>query len=128
MSRLRTQTRGDGELAQDSPGWAERGADRDNKNDFDVLCRAWLRAAGRAASQKNKPEMDHFDKRMALDVIEDALTTMGPPESSGFVIGLCGGFYLSGLLSKDEWEGVLERVSEKTKAAPASFGVPPLAR
>ncbi len=53
---------------------------------------------------------EHFDKRMALEVIEDALGVMSTPESCGYLRGLCGAFYLCGLLSKTEWEGVLRRI------------------
>ncbi len=55
-------------------------------------------------------DMDYFDKRMALDVIEDALTTLGTPEDRGLAIGLCGAFYMCGLLSHAEWEALLARV------------------
>lgn len=61
--------------------------------------------------------MDYFDKRMALDVIEDALTALGPPENRGFAIGLCGGFYLCGVLSQTEWEACLRRIAEKRSSA-----------
>ncbi len=37
--------------------------------------------------------MECFDKRMALEVIEDAFTAMGSPEGRGLAIGLCGAFY-----------------------------------
>lgn len=57
--------------------------------------------------------MDFFDKRMALDVIEDAFTALGAPENRGYVIGLCGGFYLCGLLSQDEWDGLQERIARE---------------
>ncbi len=56
------------------------------------------------------PEMSHFDKRMALDVIEDALTTSDTPEDRGLAIGLCGAFYMCGLLSQAEWEALLARI------------------
>ncbi len=55
-------------------------------------------------------DMDYFDKRMALDVIEDALTTLGTPEDRGLAIGLCGAFYMCGLLSHAEWEAMLARI------------------
>ncbi len=54
--------------------------------------------------------MDYFDKRMALDVIEDALTSLGTPEQCGLAVGLCGAFYMCGLLSHAEWEALLERI------------------
>ncbi len=56
------------------------------------------------------PDMDYFDKRMALDVIEDALTTLGTPEDRGLAIGLCGAFYMCGLLTQAEWEALLVRI------------------
>ncbi len=55
-------------------------------------------------------EMEYFDKRMALDVIEDALTTLSSPEDRGLAIGLCGAFYMCGLLSRTELEALLERI------------------
>ncbi len=39
------------------------------------------------------------------------LTQLRQPENRGFAIGLCGGFYLCGLLSKEEWEAFLARIS-----------------
>lgn len=56
--------------------------------------------------------MDYFDKRMALDVIEDALTTSDTPEGRWLAIGLCGAFYMCGLLSYAEWEALLARIPE----------------
>jgi len=55
-------------------------------------------------------EMEYFNKRMAINVIEDALTDMSTPYGRGMVAGLCGGFYMCGLLSKDEWEAFLKRI------------------
>lgn len=52
----------------------------------------------------------HFNKRMALDVIEDALTTLGTPENRGLAIGLCGAFYMCGLLTQAEWEALMARI------------------
>ena len=54
--------------------------------------------------------MDSFDKSMAVEVIEDALAVLGAPETRGFAIGLCGAFYMCGLLSQAEWEGYLSRI------------------
>ncbi len=54
--------------------------------------------------------MDYFDKRMALEVIEDALTTSGTPEGRWLVIGLCGAFYMCGLFTEAEWEALIERI------------------
>ncbi len=59
-------------------------------------------------------KMEHFDKRMALEVIEDALTTLSTPEDRGLAIGLCGAFYMCGLLSHAEWEAMLERIPKNT--------------
>ncbi len=55
-------------------------------------------------------QMDYFDKRMALEVIEDALTTLGTPEERGLAVGLCGAFYMCGMLSQAEWEALLARI------------------
>ncbi len=57
--------------------------------------------------------MDHFDKKMALDVIEDALTTSDTAEGRGLTIGLCGAFYMCGLLNKAEWEALLARIPQR---------------
>jgi len=54
--------------------------------------------------------MEYFDKQMALDVIEDALADMDTPHSRGLATGLCGAFYLCGLLSEQEWAAFLERI------------------
>ncbi len=54
--------------------------------------------------------MGDFDKRMALDVIEDAFTTLDTSEGRGVAIGLCGAFYMCGLLSHAEWEALVERI------------------
>ncbi len=54
--------------------------------------------------------MDAFDKRMALEVIEDALAALHTPEDRGLAIGLCGAFYMCGLLSQAEWEVLLARI------------------
>jgi hypothetical protein len=54
--------------------------------------------------------MDYFDKRMALDVIEDALTSLDTPENRGFALGLCGAFYLCGFLSNAEWDAFQKRI------------------
>ncbi len=57
---------------------------------------------------------DNFDRRMALDVIEDAFSAMCTAESRGLAVGLCSAFYMCGLLSRVEWEAFLERIPEDT--------------
>ena len=54
--------------------------------------------------------MEYFDKRMTLDVIEDALTNIDTPHGCGMATGLCGAFYMCGLLSAEEWEAFLRRI------------------
>jgi len=54
--------------------------------------------------------MEKFDKQMAIDVIEDALTCIDTPHECGLAIGLCGAFYMSGLISKKEWTAFLRRI------------------
>ncbi len=54
--------------------------------------------------------MGDFDKRMALDVVEDALTSLRAPEDRGFAVGLCGAFYMCGLLEHEEWMALLGRI------------------
>lgn len=61
--------------------------------------------------------MNYFDKRMAIDVIEDALTTLGTPEDRGLAMGLCGAFYMCGLLTHREWEAMLARIPGGAGAA-----------
>ncbi len=55
-------------------------------------------------------DAEDFDRRMALDVVEDALTALGTPENCAFAVGLCGGLYICGLLSHAEWQGFLVRI------------------
>ncbi len=54
--------------------------------------------------------MDAFDKQMALDVIEDSLANLESPQGRGMATGLCGAFYMCGLLSAEEWQGYLKRI------------------
>lgn len=56
-------------------------------------------------------EMEYFDKRMALDVIEDAFTALDTSENRAFAAGLCGAFYMCGLLSHAEWRVFLSRIA-----------------
>ncbi len=62
--------------------------------------------------------MNDFDKRMALEVIEDALTMVGTPEERGLAVGLCGAFYMCGLLSHAEWEVLVERIPVSEEPVP----------
>lgn len=55
-------------------------------------------------------DFDYFDKRMALDVIEDAMTDLDTPNSRGMAAGLCGALYLCGLLNEEEWQMYLKRI------------------
>ncbi len=61
--------------------------------------------------------MEYFDRRMALDVIEDALTSLYTPEDCAMAFGLCGAFYMCGFLSRTEWEAMLGRIGEAGDAA-----------
>lgn len=54
--------------------------------------------------------MEQIDKRMVLELIEDALADTNSPHGCGLAAGLCGAFYMSGLLSEDEWETFLKRI------------------
>lgn len=56
--------------------------------------------------------MEYIDKRMALEVIEDALGNLSTPENRGMATGLCGAFYMCGLLNQSEWEMFLVRILE----------------
>jgi len=75
-----------------------------------LLIVAFAKLAIRAVSDTHKFEMKNFDKRMALDVIEDALTDMDTPHKRGMATGLCGAFHMCGLLSAEEWEALLQRI------------------
>ncbi len=57
--------------------------------------------------------MNCFDKRMAFEVLEDALTDLDSPNSRGMATGLCGAFYMCGLLSTGEWEAFLKLIPEE---------------
>lgn len=65
------------------------------------------------ADMKTTPpgQAQAFDKRMALDVIEDAMFNTDTPYGLGIATGLCGAFYMCGLLSTEEWMGLLARVN-----------------
>ena len=54
--------------------------------------------------------MADFDKRMAVDVIEDTLGDLSTAQSRGMAIGLCGAFYMCGLINTDEWREYLKRI------------------
>ncbi|MEJ1959947.1 MAG: hypothetical protein WDM70_11430 [Nitrosomonadales bacterium] len=58
----------------------------------------------------NKTEMEYFNKHMALEVIEDALTGIGSAYGRGVAAGLCSAFYICGLLSEAEWKAFLKRI------------------
>src|SRR5512140_1632866 len=63
-----------------------------------------------ASTRPGRNELDYFDKRMAVEVIEDSLTDLTTPNSRGMATGLCGAFYLCGLLSAEEWAAYLQRI------------------
>jgi len=54
--------------------------------------------------------MEAFDRQMALDVIEDTLTDLDTPQGRGMASGLCGAFYMCGLISSSEWQAYLKRI------------------
>jgi len=66
--------------------------------------------ASQAHLKKKGRKMQKFDKQMAIDVIEDALTCIDTPHECGVAVGLCGGFYMSCLISKQEWMAFLRRI------------------
>ncbi|MGA8146760.1 MAG: hypothetical protein WB870_04190 [Gallionellaceae bacterium] len=70
--------------------------------------------------QKRKNKMQCFDKRMALEVIEDALRDTDTPHGRGVASGLCGAFYMCGLLSAEEWEAFLKRIPVAPRKVRAS--------
>lgn len=54
--------------------------------------------------------MENFDKQMAISVIEDAMKDLDTPYGCGLAAGLCGAFYMCGLLSEQEWKAYLQRI------------------
>jgi diguanylate cyclase (GGDEF)-like protein/PAS domain S-box-containing protein len=58
--------------------------------------------------------MGYFDKRMALEVLENTLSGINTPHDCGLASGLCGAFYMCGLLSKKEWASFLKRIPAET--------------
>lgn len=54
--------------------------------------------------------MTGITRRMALDVIEDAFTDLVTPRGRGQALGVCGTFYVCGLISEMEWRRYLERI------------------
>jgi len=54
--------------------------------------------------------MNTFDKRMATQVIQDAFADLDTPHGRGMAAGLCGAFYMCGLLSEQEWKAYLRRI------------------
>ncbi len=72
---------------------------------------------GRRAAPGHRPAslgggnaVDHFDKNMALDMIEDALEAQSNPIGRGIAAGLCSAFYLCGVIDSAEWEGFQKRI------------------
>ncbi len=56
--------------------------------------------------------MEYFDKRMALEVIEDALKDLDSQYGRGVATGLCGAFHMCGMLNKEEWESISKRIEQ----------------
>lgn len=54
--------------------------------------------------------MKVFDKRMAHEVIEDTLADLKTAHGRGMAAGLCGAFYMCGLIDADEWQAYLARI------------------
>ncbi len=74
-------------------------------------------------------QLECFDKRMALEMIEDALTNLDFPENRGMATGLCSAFYVCGLLERREWKALLERIppeyDDMAATRPANAGTEP---
>ncbi len=64
----------------------------------------------RSAGDSGRMDLEYFDKHMAVEIIEDALTNLTTPNGRGMATGLCGAFYLCGLLSAEEWKAYLKRI------------------
>ena len=58
--------------------------------------------------------MDCVDRSEAMEEIEDGLTDISTTFRRGVVPGLCGGFYMSGLINKEEWEAYLKRIPDES--------------
>lgn len=65
--------------------------------------------AGRVVSEGT----EHFDRGMAIDVMEDALTALGASESRAFAAGLCAAFYMCGMLDNAEWSDFTAQISAR---------------
>ena len=58
--------------------------------------------------------MENIDRVEAMEEIENALTDISSPYRRGVVTGLCGGFYICGLISKAEWQAYLKRLPDES--------------
>jgi len=54
--------------------------------------------------------MGHANRADAIAEIEDALTNLSFPHGRGLAAGLCGAFYMSGLIGKKEWKAYLKHI------------------
>lgn len=54
--------------------------------------------------------LEQFDKYMAMDMIEDALSALDSPVGRGIAAGLCSAFYACGVIDTEEWEGFQKRL------------------
>lgn len=116
-------------------GRGERGVGRyktrNNRNDtsHEKSCNGY--SASQAGSKetmngkRSQPgSVREFDKHMALDVMEDALTDIDTPHGLGMATGLCSAFYMCGLFSAEEWEALLERIPTNSRVDPLAAQSP----
>jgi hypothetical protein len=68
--------------------------------------------------------LEHFDKYMAIDMIEDALQSQGGPVGHGIATGLCSAFYLCGVLDTAEWETLQRRILAHRNRCEGEWAVP----
>lgn len=61
--------------------------------------------------------MIQFDKRMAVEAMEDALVGTTTEFGCGVATGLCGAFHMCGIFSKEEWESFLSRIPARNSPA-----------
>ena len=54
-----------------------------------------------------------FDKRQALDLFEDALLDAHHDYGRGVALGLASAFYICGLFTYQEWQGLLTRIPRR---------------
>jgi hypothetical protein len=90
-----------------------------------ALCFDQLRRNAGQAGTGRLQAMSRITRQMAADVIEDAFTDLVSARGRGIALGVCGAFYLCGLISEKEWRRYLERIpAEPFEGALPAAAVP----